>query len=160
LCCDVPDAEVPPEINEYCLKECNLNQPNILDCCYYICILKEVRFLKFSTDPNIRPVPDVEGYIRLLMQSVDNDPVWEPVIRSSSSRCFYDADGTDNDFICQVVPSTIIYMSQCNFKENFLKCPYWNPYKIEKCQALYELVENCLASAFIQDTPEKMIEDF
>jgi hypothetical protein len=149
LCCKYPELVMPLEIDEQCQAECKIKFSEFTNCCYLVCVLREVGFLRFSTDPNMMPIPDVQGVIKSYMYSVEDDPTWEPVIKSSASRCFEDSHGIDNEYDCSVVPKSLQYMVQCSFIENFLKCPVWNPKKINECAAAYKYVSECYS---VRDT--------
>lgn len=160
LCCVYPDLfaisgfsddKSFDDIFVKCYNECNftfyLESWEAWLCCYRICILREVGFLLFSTDPNIMPQTNVQGVINIYMTSVQNDPAWEPIIRSSVNRCFDEANAFEFTYECGVIPSSLKFIYECCFIEQFLKCPYWNPDKREECPVIYKYNEECASAA-------------
>jgi hypothetical protein len=76
--------------------------------------------------------------------SVKNEPAWEPVITRSVQRCAYDLIGSSDEYQCEVVPMEFYSIIDCTYKENFLKCPVYNPFKLPECSATRRYVEECI----------------
>lgn len=116
------------------------------NCCNLRCDFERIGYLLYSTDPNIKPQTNVQGLINGFMQSENYNEVWEPIVRSTVTRCDDNAIGT-NDFVyCNVVSSSFYHAVICSMKEFFLRCPdqFWNPKKLEKCDKLYRpYLMNC-----------------
>jgi hypothetical protein len=134
-------------IMEYQVKSCQNDCPGsrIYDhCCLKICVYTQSGILKFSTDPNVAPELESNGFVASFMLSVDNDTAWEPIVKASTSRCFDDNIGTNDGFECEIIPKSLKRVIECTYKENFLKCPNYNPSHISECKETYEYWEMCL----------------
>lgn len=131
-CCPRPILMLNLTTHIDCSNQCasSENEPIIdesgVDCCVMICMLTEVNFLQFSTDPNIFPQFNPEGFIKMFLTSVDFDPTWEPSIRSSTLRCYDDMGDLNEGYYCGVIPKYVKDMNLCTFKENYAKCPHWS----------------------------------
>lgn len=130
------------QFNE-CLHLCKDYKDDENNCCLRICSLKQIEVLLFSTDPNMKPQVNYEGLTYSFLLSIDNDTRWEPVIRASTSRCYYDQFGTTDGYQCDVIPNSLYNVIECSYKENFLKCPNYNPNEISECKETYEFLELC-----------------
>lgn len=145
-CCKIPAFYTTAESLEMCGNKCyNETYPDTLGCCRDICILTEIGFLIYSTDPNVMPQTDPRGLVYAYMLSVNNDPVWEPVVRSSVTRCFDDARGLEEDsgYHCGVIPFSLAIIHYCSILELFSKCPYWNPEELSECDKMREWIREC-----------------
>lgn len=139
-CCKTPELSINSSVVDECTTECE-SDPDM--CCIRICILRRVNFLQFSTDPNVMPQINQNALLKLYMDSVDDDPAWEPIVRSSTNRCFDDMHGIVNNFTCGVIPDNVPLINFCCYKENFLKCPYLQ--KNQACDACVAFIKECIA---------------
>lgn len=106
--------------------------------------MTNIGMFRYSTDPNILPEIDPEGIIRAFLLSVDNDPIWEPIIRSSTMRCYQDDIGTSAGvFDCGVIPQSFWTVALCAMKENYLKCPNFNANNTKGCDESYQYMQEC-----------------
>jgi hypothetical protein len=143
------------ECTSYCLekwddpkkKKSQEEFDSYMYCCRLVCVLTEMGFLKFSTDPNLKPETDSRGFINTLKQSQYYTEVWDPIIESSTRRCYDDCNGYDGSYgyICDVVPDIIVPILKCSTKEHFLKCPeqHWDQSDYTKCAIVREYVQEC-----------------
>jgi hypothetical protein len=117
-------------------------------CCQIITTLTEGGFLKFSTDPNVKPETDVRRLISIMEMAAKDKLEWVPVVTNSAKRCYDDCFGLEAayGYSCLVVPNILETITMCSEKENFLKCPekYWNPDKLSMCTEKRKYVEECL----------------
>jgi hypothetical protein len=135
----------PLVYNEEINFECKNEFPIDADCKQISCHMKKVGITKFVIDPYIRPNFDPEALIQAFLSSVlQTDGVWEPVVRRSVNRCFDDFTGAVDGFICdQTMPAILLEVIVCTYKENFLRCPTWNPDKLEICEFTQDFVSKC-----------------
>lgn len=145
-CCKTPDLIINSSLYDECGRECEAQNRQNEDenCCVRVCVLKRVDFLFFSTDPNVKPEVNPKALVEIYMNSVNNDPAWEPIVKSSSFRCYSDINDMYYQLACNAIPDNLSHINFCCFKENFLKCPYWNPKKIEKCTICHEYIQECI----------------
>jgi hypothetical protein len=145
VCCKYPTLVIWKHQLDDCVNFCEDSKEDgdKHTCCIKICILKELGVLLFSTDPNMKPQVDHKGLSYSFLLSVGNDTSWEPIIRSSTSRCFDDRFGFTDGYQCDVIPLSLFEVITCCYKENFLKCPNYNPKRVSGCKATYEFIELC-----------------
>lgn len=114
-------------LHEECIKTCKYDPEIRLNnsqfCCFKICLFEKLGVLIFSTDPNLKPEIRREGIAYSFLLSVDGDTRWEPVILSSTSRCFDDRFGFIDGYDCNTIPMSLYEVIGCCYKQNFLKCP-------------------------------------
>jgi hypothetical protein len=148
-CCKLPEMEFEMSIAEECNRECaekNL-EDDVDSCCSRICVLEKLDIILVSTDPNVKSFVKPEGIVKMFMNTVGNDPAWLPIVQSSTMRCFDDVAVMSEEYLCgNKIPYGLTVMEFCCFKENYLKCPYWNPQKIDNCTICRNVIEECLAS--------------
>lgn len=151
-CCINPEIFTWSNIFEECVKVCGGNETidtiqvdatEEYNCCKMVCVLTKMEFLIFSPDPNIKPEVDIKGIIKVYMLSVNNDPAWEPIVQSATQRCFEDSYGLFPGFFCGVIPNSLQELTNCVYKEFFLKCPYWNQKELSRCEAAREYQKEC-----------------
>lgn len=105
--------------------------------------MKKLEVLTFSIETNQLLEIHQEGIEKSFLLSVDNETSWEPIIKSSTRRCYDDHYGTTDGYQCGVIPNSLSNVINCCYKENFLKCPNYNPNRISECKETYEFVELC-----------------
>lgn len=151
-CCQNPEIFMWSYIFEECVKICGGNETFNTSqigeteeyiCCKMVCVLTKMNFLKFYSDPNIFPLVDIKGIIAVYMLSVDNDPAWLPIIKSSLERCFEDTYGLFPGHFCGVIPESLNQLTECAYTEFFLKCPHWNPKQLARCEAARKFHKDC-----------------
>jgi hypothetical protein len=153
MCCNQPYLTIYSNQFEQCVSECegykvpaDDEKFELYRCCVVVCNGAKLEILKFSTDPNVMPQVEYEGFINSYMISVDHNPEWEPIIRTTIKRCFDDSHGLETGYECNFIPNSINYINQCSFKELFLKCPrsQWNQNNTAQlCAATREFIEDC-----------------
>jgi hypothetical protein len=102
---------------------------------------KSVLVLKFSGDEKTKPEVDPQGLVYSFLLSVGNDTSWEPIVKSSTQRCYDDNYGSVEGYQCDVIPLSLFEIINCCLKENYLKCPVYNPYRLSECQATRQFIE-------------------
>jgi hypothetical protein len=162
-CCDYPNIDHISNLSSTCLINCKNEAKNPVpgkysgfdyeSCCFTVCHLTEHGYLRFSTDPNLKPETDVEGLISSLKSTEFYTEAWEPIIEASTRRCYDDCFGFEASYgyFCDVIPRTMYAIVTCSQKENFLKCPqqHWdnneNYPDRPNCTILRKYVEECTA---------------
>lgn len=146
-CCETPVLSIDESIREECIDECKKvgGSYEEVDCCIRVCVLAKVNFLLFSTDPNFKPRINPKGLMEIYAKSVDNDPEWEPILKSSTQRCSDDVGDLVYGYACDVIPDNLSIINFCCYKENFLRCPHVNPKNREKCAICREILVECIA---------------
>lgn len=152
-CCKNPELFLWSNTFEECTKICGGDERNDMSskneteeygCCRLVCILTKMEFLRFSTDPNVMPQVEVKGVIAVYMQSVDNDPIWLPIVKTATERCFDDIYGLlGQGYYCNVIPNSLKVLTDCTYNEYFMKCPYWNPKQLSRCELALEYQKEC-----------------
>lgn len=112
---------------------------HITACCMWKCILENNGYLIYSTDPNIKPQTNVNGLISAFMHSKKYNDVWEPIVRTSTVKCYDDTEGMGRDDSCTDIPGSFSYTVFCSMREFFLRCPdqFWNLENMDRCENLY-----------------------
>lgn len=121
-------------------------------CCIWKCILTNSGYLIFSTDPNIAPQTNVNGLIDVFLNSRNYDPAWEPIVRTSTVKCYDDAEGMNIGKYCDDLSDSFRYSVICSMRDFFLRCPdqFWNPKKWDHCEKVYRpWVLECLDTYLI-----------
>jgi hypothetical protein len=61
--------------------------------------------------------------------------------------------GTNDGYDCDVIPSALFTTIDCCYKENYLRCPVYNPHRLSECAATRQFIEECYGnwrySAFV-----------
>jgi hypothetical protein len=108
-----------------------------------VCWLKKNKILLYSTDPNFKPEVNIDAVIISFNESVNGDKEWEPIIKNSFDRCYHDRIGTVDGFHCDVIPKSFYSVLECAYKEQYLKCPNYNPKKLDNCKETLEYADIC-----------------
>ena len=90
---------------------------------------------------------DFKGIVNSFLMSVGYDESWGPVLNEVVLRCYDQFSASDGGFECMSMPAEIFDIIGCSYKQNFLKCPSWNPQRIFECQYTYEYVTKCMDDA-------------
>ena len=85
-----------------------------------------------------------KGVISSFLLSVGFDESWGPVLNEVVLRCYDQFSASDGGFECNSMPVELFDIIECSYKQNFLKCPSWNPQGILECQYTYEYVTKCM----------------
>lgn len=140
-CCEIPTLMVDGITTDECEQDCNGNNGT---CCTLVCLLKKMNVLRFSTDPNLPPEIESAGLIESFLLSVKDSDLWRPVVTSSTNRCYNDNIGNFHGYYyCKIIPNSLFSVIGCCYKENYLKCPTWNPGNDDRCDATRQFVEEC-----------------
>lgn len=87
---------------------------------------------------------NIAGLVHSFMLSVDNDPLWLPIVTSTTRRCYDDYVNANDELYCGEIPKYLYDIVDCTYIENFLRCPLFNPKKLEQCRLTLEYVDKCL----------------
>lgn len=145
ICCKYPGLVLWRYQYEECGVECAEAEKNPDDrgCCMLVCCFKKIGVLKFPDDPKQPAKIDPEGFVYSFLLSVGNDTAWEPVIRKSTRRCYDDNNGVSTGDICNVPFIFLENIVTCAYKENFLRCPVFNPHRLPQCETSRQFVDEC-----------------
>lgn len=140
-CCKTPKLAIQGEWYDQCL-EINKGRP---PCHILSCVMEKSKVIQFIIHPEVRPTFLPEGLIESFMLSVNETREnWQPVVRRSVNRCYEDFEGSEDGYDCdETSPKIIFDVAYCTMKELFLKCPNFNPDRIENCPITYQWVEQC-----------------
>jgi hypothetical protein len=114
----------------------------IADCCFRTCLLRRAGILVYSIDPNVRPWVSPEGITTSFFFSTQNNSLWEPVIRTAVNRCCNDFADATYGYDCNVIPYSLTDITNCCYKEIYMKCPEYT-FKEPRCQEAYDWVQEC-----------------
>lgn len=152
MCCEFPVLMISVSEFFFCELECTnegsvfLEGDNNTNCCMTKCVFVKAGIIKLSTDPNVLAEVSAEGLTEsfLLSVGVNKIEAWEPLIKSSTHRCYSDNIGASmgNDK-CNLIPFSFVRVVECCSKEFYLKCPDYNMER-SGCKEAYEWVELCI----------------
>lgn len=119
-------------------------------CCILSCCLYTLGVLTANKNANGSPVASFypAGLIYSFMLSVGNDTQWAPVIAYSSNRCSVHITDKNGQLDCDVIPKSLYDVIDCQYIQNYLNCPTWNPKGIEACHYTMTFVKKCMASEY------------
>jgi hypothetical protein len=139
-CCEYPGIVIWDWQYQYCQDYCDAHDTGDDRCCTLVCAMNTLGVLSSITEPS-----DVNcaGLVGSFLMSVGNDSQWLPVINASVTRCFSQMSGSNTGYDCTVVPNSLYAIADCSYKENYLKCPNWNPNKYEACTYSHDYIEKC-----------------
>ena len=87
---------------------------------------------------------DYNSIMKIFLSSVGYDEQWVPILNEVVPRCYDQFFGSDLGFECYAALDDLYNIITCSYKQNFLKCPSWNPQQIFECQYTYEYVSKCI----------------
>lgn len=78
------------------------------------------------------------------MTSVGNDPIWLPIVTLTTKRCYADFFDFSDEYYCDEIPKYLYDVVDCTYIENFLRCPLFNPKRLNQCLMTFQYVDECL----------------
>ena len=153
ICCEYPKVVMWnwqwDECEASCKAKGHINEKGEGEhCCMMTCTFNVMGLFSMGRNDFGQVVPgDVhwQGFVFAFMLSIDNDTRWETVINENVKQCDQQFGDTYDDFYCDYIPLSLWKVSECSYKQNYLKCPYWNPRNLPECRYAYEFVSECVS---------------
>ena len=147
-CCDYPKFQIWEWHWNEGVAKCDAEGLSGLygTCCRYTFTYNKLNLIALNVNEDDDLVPSFAysfGYFHNFMLSVGNDSQWEPVFYESIQKCDEQFARSVKGYFCDVIPLSLWAISDCCIRENYLKCPAWNPNGLQKCKYTYEYVLKC-----------------
>lgn len=151
VCCEYPVLVIWMWQYKICVKECKAQDRANERCCILPCCFRFLGVLNITktTDPETneeKVTTDVDwnGLVYSFLLSVGNDTRWLPVVTDSTSRCYNDFSGSNDEIDCDVIPRSLYTVIDCAYVENYVKCPVFNPAGLKECSYTMQYAQKCL----------------
>ena len=164
-CCGYPALVITDDIAVDCSSVCSEEPESVIggkvasdyhyefpdcSCTQTECTFKSMQVLipKYGAKGDLLGYEiDFNGIVNSFLMSVGNDESWLPVLKDVVSRCYEQFSTSEGGLECNSVPSELFEIIDCSYKQNYLKCPSWNPQGLFECQYTYEYVTKCMDDA-------------
>lgn len=142
ICCKNPEIVMYQEQLDQCRESCNNTGKADDLCCLQTCSFEKIGVIEM-TSPGQNAKIIAQGIKNSFLNSVSNITMWQPIVNQAVDRCYKDYLKSTGGIICDCIPNYLFDILDCSYRENFLRCPEYNPFKLDECELTLSFVQEC-----------------